>query len=100
MLSRILPDWDDERAVAILRLCERAIAPGGRLLVMDQLLIPGSNRPTNTVIADRHMLATLSGRERTESEFGDLFAAAGLEATSRNAHGLGARAHRGGSTVS
>src|SRR5215471_2877622 len=79
MLSRILHDWDDERAVVILRQCERAIEPGGRLLVMDQLMNPGSNRATNTVIADLQMLAMHAGRERTESEFGDLLATAGLQ---------------------
>jgi SAM-dependent methyltransferase len=91
MLSRILHDWDDERAVVILRQCERAIEPGGRLLVLDQLMIPGSRRATNTVIADLQMLATLSGRERTESEFGALLAAAGLrlQAATPTSSGLG-----------
>jgi hypothetical protein len=78
VLSLILHDWDDERGATILRHCERAIEPGGRLLVIDQVMAEVPNRQTSAVIADLQMLATLPGRERTESEFMELLAAAGL----------------------
>jgi SAM-dependent methyltransferase len=79
VLSRILHDWDDERAAVILRQCRRAMEPGGRMLVIDQLMLPSPNRPTSAVVADLQMLATLRGRERTESEFRELLASAGLQ---------------------
>jgi hypothetical protein len=78
LLSRVLHNWDDEHAVVILRNCERAIELGGRLLVVDQIMTPLPKRRVDTVLADLQMLATLPGRERTESEFATLFAAAGL----------------------
>jgi hypothetical protein len=79
VLSRVLHDFDDEQAVSILRHCRRAIEPAGRILVIEQLVVPSRNRQTNAVVADLQMLATLPGRERTESEFRELFAAAGLQ---------------------
>jgi SAM-dependent methyltransferase len=78
VLAHILHDWDDKRAAAILRNCERAIEPAGRLLVIDQVMAPAPNRQTRAVMADLHMLATLPGRERSESEFRELLASAGL----------------------
>jgi SAM-dependent methyltransferase len=78
VLSRVLHDWNDEHALAILRNCERAIERGGRLLVVDRVMIPGQKRQGDGVMADLQMLATSGGRERTESEFAELFAAAGL----------------------
>jgi hypothetical protein len=78
VLSRVLHDRDDEHAVAILRNCEHAIQRGGRPLVVDQLMIPWPNRQVDVVMTDLQMLATLPGRERTESEFAGLFAAASL----------------------
>jgi hypothetical protein len=78
VLSHILHDFDDKQGVAILRHCRRAIEHTGRILVIDQLMVPSRNRQTNAVVADLQMLATLPGRERTESEFRELFAAAGL----------------------
>jgi hypothetical protein len=64
-----LHDWDDERAVVILRNCERAIEDG---FVVDQLMTPAPNRKASAVMADLQMLATVPGRERTESEFAEL----------------------------
>jgi SAM-dependent methyltransferase len=78
VLSRVLHDWSDERAVAILRRCEQAMTVGGRLLIVDQLLAPGPRLATDAVMLDLHMLATLDGRERTEAEFAELLGAAGL----------------------
>jgi ubiquinone/menaquinone biosynthesis C-methylase UbiE len=78
VLSRVLHDWNDEHAVVILRNCERAIERGGRLLVVDRVMVPGQNQ-VDGVMADLQMLATSGGRERTEAEFAALFAAAGLQ---------------------
>src|SRR5262249_35239836 len=42
MLKRVLHDWDDERAGAILRNCHRAMPAHGRLLVIELVLPPGN----------------------------------------------------------
>jgi hypothetical protein len=78
MIKRILHDWDDERCVAILKNCRRAMNEGGRVLVIDAVVPPG-NVPDPSKSMDLGMLALLTGRERTEAEFAELFAAAGLK---------------------
>ena len=78
VLSQILHDWDDERCVAILRHCRRAMPDHGRLLVVELVLPPGEE-PFFGKWLDLHMLVVASGRERTAAEYGTLFRAAGFE---------------------
>ena len=80
VLASILHDWNDERAVALLRTIRRAIAPGGRLLVVEEVLPPG-NEPSLGKFLDLMMLVLLAGRERTAEEFRTLLATAGFELT-------------------
>ena len=68
VLSQILHDWSDEQCVAILRSCRRAIADGGRLLVVE-LVIPEGDEPSFGKWLDLHMMVCLTGKERTEAEF-------------------------------
>jgi hypothetical protein len=44
LLQFILHDWDDERAVAILRNVRQAIASGGRLAIVEIVLRGASSR--------------------------------------------------------
>ena len=81
LMKLILHDWNDEASVRLLRNCRAAIAPGGRLLVIDQVVAP-SNKPDPAKWLDLHMMVMLGGRERTEPEFRELFAAAGFTLTS------------------
>lgn len=80
VLKQVLHDWDDERAVSILRNVRAAIAPGGRLLVLERVL-PELAGPDDapSLLIDVLMLVVTGGRERTEREFGDLLTAAGFE---------------------
>jgi O-methyltransferase domain/Dimerisation domain len=80
ILKRILHDWNDDEAIRILKNCRRAIAEGGKLLVMEQVVKP-SNQPDLAKWMDLNMLTLLTGHERTEAEFGDLFAKAGFKLT-------------------
>jgi len=77
VLRHILHDWDDEQAAAILRNCRDAMAPGGRILVIESVIPPG-NAPCFGKWIDLMMLI-VGGRERTEGQFRRLFAAAGLD---------------------
>ena len=77
-LKMILHDWDDAKSLAILKNVRKAIAPQGRLLVIDAVL-PEGNTPSPGKIFDINMLVMTGGRERTEREFRDLFTAAGFE---------------------
>jgi len=80
MMKHILHDWDDRRATAILRNCRRAMRPDGRVLVIE-MVIPEGNQPFFGKLLDLEMLSVAGGRERTEEEFRQLFAAAGFELT-------------------
>src|SRR5262249_5972793 len=71
MLSHVLHDWDDEQCVSILRNCRKAIAPQGRLLVIEAVLPPGDS-PHHGKMMDLLMLNVTGGRERTAAEFTEL----------------------------
>lgn len=77
VLSMILHDWDDARAIAILANVRRAMDPGGKVIVVDAIL-PDGDHPHLGKLLDIVMLTVLPGRERTEAEFAALFQAAGL----------------------
>jgi hypothetical protein len=81
LLSRVLHDWDDEEAVAILRSCRRAMSDTATLLLVEALLPERAADDPPAVRMDLHMLLLLHGRERTRSEFAALLAAAGLRLT-------------------
>ncbi|MGX2997248.1 methyltransferase [Streptomyces sp. JNUCC 64] len=80
VLKRVLHDWTDEQCVRVLRHCRRALAPGGRVLVVEAVLAP-DGRPHQGKVLDLMMMVSLVGRERTREEFRDLFDAAGLRLT-------------------
>jgi len=58
ILKRVIHDWDDERAEAILRNCHRAMPEHGRLLVIELVLPPG-NDPSLGKLFDLLMLVDL-----------------------------------------
>jgi SAM-dependent methyltransferase len=82
LVKSVLHDWPDDRAVAILRNCREAMAPGGRVLVVDRM-VPELVGPEDleALVVDLYMLVSPGGRERTEQEYRVLCAAAGLEVT-------------------
>jgi SAM-dependent methyltransferase len=75
LLKLILHDWDDRNSVRILKNCREAMKHDGRLLIMEGLVGP-SDTLTMTDVVDLAMLANLSGRERTESEFATMLESA------------------------
>jgi len=77
LIKRILHDWDDEQCVRILRQCRRAVSDHGRVLVIDAVIPPG-NDPDPGKLIDILMMTSLTGRERTHTEFDTLFTRAGL----------------------
>jgi O-methyltransferase domain/Dimerisation domain len=80
VLSGILHDWNDERAVAILRTIGAAAPEHARLLVLESVLQPG-NDPHGAKWLDLLMLV-LGGRERTEPEWRTLLEGAGFDVVS------------------
>lgn len=79
LLSRVIHDWDDEKAVAILRVIRRAVVPQGRLVLLETMLRPAGR--VYPVLSDLNMLIVTGGRERTEEEYRALYRTAGFELT-------------------
>jgi hypothetical protein len=80
VVKRILHDWSDETCVQILENIRRAMPAGGRVLAIDAVLAPRGTPDMNKV-SDLLMMIVCPGRERTEQEFRELFAAVGLRLT-------------------
>jgi hypothetical protein len=78
VLSRVIHDWSDADAVAILRTVRRAIPAGGTLLLVEAVLPERAADDPAAVRMDLHMLTLLRGQERTAEEFASLLAAAGF----------------------
>ena len=76
-LRQIIKDWSDEQDVRILHNCQRAMKPGGRILVAEQVLAPG-RADLLAKLTDLLLMLALPGRERDQYEFEQLFARAGL----------------------
>ena len=77
VLKFVLHDWEDEQATIILRNCRRAIAPSGKLLVIECEISPPNEGATDKFL-DLTMLVHTGGRERTREEWAALFATAGF----------------------
>jgi hypothetical protein len=83
LLKYIIHDWDDERALAILRQCRAAMAPDATLLLIEHVLPERLETGAAAVATARldltMLLLTPRGRERTESAFRRLLGEAGFE---------------------
>ena len=77
LLKFILHDWSDDECVRILRNCREALAPGGRVLIVEHLLSEASG-PDFARFMDVNMMVFTSGQERTQGEFAALLDAADL----------------------
>jgi hypothetical protein len=77
LLKHILCDWDDAEAVRILQGCRDAIRPGGRVVVIENLL-GEIGEPGIAPLIDLNMMVLLTGRERTLAEYCGLLKDAGL----------------------
>jgi SAM-dependent methyltransferase len=76
-LCGVVHDWDDERALTILRNCRDAVSATGRLLLLETV-VPENDSMHFSKILDLNMLAMSSGRERNRTEFHTLLATAGF----------------------
>lgn len=89
LLKMILHDWDDERCVAILNSCRKAMEPNGRIVIVEWLM-GATQAPGFAALMDMNMLVSCQdGRERTLPEFDALLQAAGLMRTTIHPKELG-----------
>jgi tRNA A58 N-methylase Trm61 len=84
ILKHVIHDWDDERSVAILRNCHRAMDSTGRLLIVEGVYPPHIDQSWDSRGAaanDVNMLVATGGRQRSEAEFRSLYDATGFKLT-------------------
>ena len=75
VLARVLHDWDDERALALIRHARAALPVGGRLYVVEMVI--DEHVPAGGLV-DLHLLVVSGGKERTAREYRTLFERAGF----------------------
>jgi len=80
LLSHIIHDWDEDRALAVLRNCRQAMNPDGRLLLVETVIPPG-DEPHPGKMLDMVMMSLTGGMERSEAEYRELLDRAGLRLT-------------------
>jgi hypothetical protein len=78
ILSRVIHDWTDEKAVAILKAVRGVLPAKGRLLLFETMIRAG-NRLSYPLLSDLNMVIRTGGCERTEAEYRTLYKAAGFK---------------------
>jgi hypothetical protein len=84
LLKHVVHDWNDDRAVEILKTCRRAMGAGAKLLIIEGVYPPRIDEsPAGRAAAanDVNMLVCTGGRQRSEPEFRALYEAAGFTLT-------------------
>ncbi len=84
ILSQVIHDWDDDRAITILENCHRAMTDKGKLLLVEQVLpdlAEQSGTAQASTVIDLQMMVTTGGCERTSNEYQALLRASGFEMT-------------------
>jgi len=79
LLRHVVHDWSDEDSAIMLRNCCSAMKPSGRVLIVE-IVVPAGNDPSFAKWMDL-MMVTYGGKERSEKQYRQLFAAAGLALT-------------------
>lgn len=80
ILKHVLHNWDNERAIKILKNCHKVMAKNGKILVIE-IVIRTGNEQFEGKFADLVMLQFLTGAERTKEEYRVLFERAGFKLT-------------------
>lgn len=78
VMKWIIHDWDDQKAITILRNCRNEMQPNGKLILVD-CVVPETNEPHFSKFIDLNMLVMTGGKERTKKEFEQLLADAGFK---------------------
>lgn len=89
VLCRVLHNWRDENAAALLGRVRRAMTPGARLIVAEEFLPDDGAGMAGAGLVDLLMLVTLEGRDRTADEYRALVASSGFRVTGIRGSGHG-----------
>lgn len=75
LMKSVIHDWDDDKALRILRNCRKVVPENGALLLLEMGLSE-PNQPSIGKVIDLFMLVLTGGLERTVDEYRDLLARA------------------------
>ncbi|HEY0723516.1 MAG TPA: methyltransferase [Pyrinomonadaceae bacterium] len=78
IMKWIIHDWNDEKAITILRNCRNQMSRNDKLIVVD-CVVPETDEPDFSKFIDLNMLVMTGGKERTAKEFDQLLGAAGFK---------------------
>lgn len=78
IMKWIIHDWEDQKAITILKNCRKHLQPNGRLIIVD-CVVPEHDEPDFSKTFDLNMMVMTGGKERTAAEFEQLLSAAGLK---------------------
>jgi hypothetical protein len=78
IIKGVLHDFDDDQCVTILSNCRKAMNPHGHVVIANRDLPSPIDGPHPNLTMDIQMMALLSGRERSESNWSELFRRSGL----------------------
>ena len=78
ILKEVIHDWDDKRAISVLKTCRKAMREGARLILIERL-IGAPNCPSEANLIDIVMLIMAGGMERTEAQYRSLLHAADFD---------------------
>ena len=82
LLKSILHNWNDEKCLAILCNCRRAMSADASLILVERIMparLCASSVDRAIARSDLNMLVGLAGRERTAAEFTALLAVSGFK---------------------
>lgn len=77
LLKSVIHDWDNEKAIAILKNCHQAMRQDSALVIVDVVLLP-SGKSSYAYCMDLLMMAITGGKERTLEDFEHILKQAGF----------------------
>lgn len=92
LMKSVLHNWDDAHCGELLARSREALAPGGRLAIVERLLperVTGAAIEHLVLRGDLNMLVGLGGRERTLVQFEELLGRAGFHLSAHDAMPFG-----------
>ncbi len=89
VIKGVLHDFDDDQCIKILSNCRTAVGANGCVLIANQDLPATIQGPHANLTMDIQMMTLLSGRERSHSQWSELFRQSGLKPGSVIETGVG-----------
>ncbi len=81
ILKHVVHDWNDEKAITILKQCHQAMVENNLLLLVEMVIPPGNSAFMGKLVDVNMLLMCDGGCERTESEYQSLLKSAGFQLT-------------------